>query len=362
MRTPAVSVVFSTLLACPAIAAPADAGAPDTAEVIVGSPRGLEAWRLDGSGSRTISKGMALHPRWLDDQQVLVLVYRDDDLAKGGRLERISLRDGKRSRVVKLPPFACQPTTHGNPDAGPETSGQEAWFSLNLQDPSDFTVDRKNQRACLCLMDRNVNMMDYAVELAADLKTGKVRRWLSLGGETCVPPAGVKVGDRPARWECPVDDVSTGEQVPTASLPFSFDDKGVLKKGFKETGEPVLMIPGYSPEYHGLSPSGRWLVLGGDQEDADYIHRGLVLLDRQAGEVYPIVERRSWPAPLRPRTKPGKRRLPRIKTPIANACPAVGETDLRWLGDSAESEYLIVGDLIVKPGAFSFAVDGAIIR
>jgi hypothetical protein len=50
--------------AAPTKAAPDD---PDVeAELIVGSERGLEAWRRDGSGKRLISKGSALYPRWLD--------------------------------------------------------------------------------------------------------------------------------------------------------------------------------------------------------------------------------------------------------------------------------------------------------
>jgi hypothetical protein len=101
------------------------------------------------------------------------------------------------------------------------------------------------------------------------------------------------------------------------------------------------------------------MILNGDQEDADYIHRGIVLLDRAKGEVYPIHERHSWPAPLR---AGGKQKLPQIKTPIADACPAVGETDVRWLGNSADSELLIIDDLVVKPGGFSFSVKGRIAR
>ena len=133
----------------------------------------------------------------------------------------------------------------------------------------------------------------------------------------------------------------------------------MVKEGSAKGGMPVLAIPGYTPDPSEPSPSGRWLVLSGDQEDGDYIHRGLVLFDRESGEVYPLVLRRSWPSPLRP---VGKHNPPRIKTPIAKAAPAVGETDVRWLGTSSDSEYLIVDDLVVKPGAFSFSVKGEITR
>ena len=89
------------------------------------------------------------------------------------------------------------------------------------------------------------------------------------------------------------------------------------------------------------------------------MHSNLVLFDREQGEIYPIQEGRTWPAPLR---ASGKQKLPRIKTPIEDTASVVGETDVRWLGDSADDELLIVGDWVVKPGAFVFAVDGSIAR
>ena len=72
-------------------------------DLIVGSIRGLEAWRRDGSGKRMISKGPALHPRWLDADAVLVVHPNNaDDLAKGGRIERIVLANGARSCIAHL--------------------------------------------------------------------------------------------------------------------------------------------------------------------------------------------------------------------------------------------------------------------
>ena len=54
----------------------------------------------------------------------------------------------------------------------------------------------------------------------------------------------------------------------------------------EKNGNPVLKIPEYSPETS--SPSGRWVVLGGDVSEGDYIHRNLVLLDRAKGDIYPL--------------------------------------------------------------------------
>jgi len=208
-------------------------------------------------------------------------------------------------------------------------------------------------------MDRNNNMANVAIDVLVDLNNGKVSRWLTLGEEDCLPPTGVKVAGASDRMDCPFSEEATPEPPTPPEFPFTFSEKGVLKMGSDVAGTPILEIPGYQPDSSGPSPSGRWLVLSGDQEDGDYIHRALVLLNRENGEVFPIVLRRSWPSPLRP---VGKRNPPRIKTPIAKTSPVVGETDVRWLGTSKDSECLIVDDLVVKPGAFSFSVGGEIAR
>jgi hypothetical protein len=125
------------------------------------------------------------------------------------------------------------------------------------------------------------------------------------------------------------------------------------------TATPMLELHGYQADVG--SPSGRWLVLAGDQEDGDYIHRNVVLLDRTTGEVFPIPGEPTarWPAPL---AASGKRSPPRIRTPVAATSSIVGETDLRWLGRSPASEILIVGELVVRPGVGAFSVKGDIAR
>jgi hypothetical protein len=335
--------------------APAVADPDADAEIIVGSQRGLEAWRRDGSGHRLVSKGSARHPRWLDDGAVLVLrPVNEDDLAKGARLEKITLADGKRARVAKVPPFA-----YGAPDAGAAAPDAdvipEIPFGLALQDPSDFTVDRSGHVACLVLMDRNINMADVVVGMRIDLATGDVLRHLEVGKETWEPPAGVALGD--AERCTPKEAPAAPDPDPT-SFRFAFDNEQVVERTPGAAAAPRLRLPGYSAEAG--SPSGRWQVLGGDVEEGDYIHRSVVLLDRASGEVFPIrAAPGPWPAPLRPA---GKKGPPRLRTPIGHTAEAVGETDLRWLGRSAASELLIVDALVVRPGGRAFSVKGEIAR
>lgn len=325
-------------------------------DLIVGSERGLEAWKPDGSGSRLISAGQAQSPRWADESSVIVIVSRDSgysrNLARGATLERVSLLDGKRTHVATLPPFACKHSASPNPDEEPPK------VDLAIQDPNDFIVMARGRRACMNLMDRNENMASIAVDVALDLVSGKVRRALSMGQDACTPPASVKVAAADTPPKCVADRSPAPDASRRAAYPFDFTSAGILKqKG--APGARVLKIRGWIEEFGGLSPSGRWTVLRGDQEDGDYIHASVVLLDRQSGEVFPIREGRSWPEPLHPS---GKQKLPEITTPIDHTFPVVGETDIRWLGTSAESELLVVEDLVVRPGHYSFAVKGEVAR
>jgi hypothetical protein len=330
---------------------------PAQADLIVGSSRGLEAWRPDGSGKRLISAGAARSPRWLDAANVVVIVARDGseppDLTAGAALERISLSDGKRQQLALLPPFACKQTTRRPADDRPPP------LRLAIQEADDFIIFKGGRRACMSLMDRNINMASVSVDVAIDLTSGKVRRWLTMGSEDCAPPAGVKVAAPDSAPKCIADLSPPPSRGRREAYEFEFASGGVLKRRGK-AGARVLKIRGYSPEETvGLSPSGRWSVLRGEQEDGDYIHAQLVLLDREAGEIFPIREGAVWPAALR---AGGKGSLPQIKTPIEHTIQVVGETDVRWLGSTAESELLAVGALVVRPGRQSFSVKGEIAR
>jgi hypothetical protein len=327
-------------------------------ELVVGSQRGLEAWRRDGSDKRLVSAGAALSPRFLDDTSVVVVASGDaanpELLAGGGVLERISLVDGQRQPLAKLPPFACKRPRNAD-DERPDLTG------FGIQDPGDFIVFPEKRRACMNLMDRNINMASVWVQVFVDLDRGKVRRSLIMGKEVCVPPAGVKVVDSDAAGGACAVSLPSEEHADRA-FPFAFkgrepeDEFGILVRA---TGERVLKIRRYYEHSEGNSPSGRWVLLRGDQEDADYIHANVVLLDRETGEVFPIREGRTWPAPLR---ATGKRGLPHIKIPIEETASVVGETDVRWLGDSADTELLVLGELVVNPGHSAFSVSGEIAR
>lgn len=53
---------------------------------------------------------------------------------------------------------------------------------------------------------------------------------------------------------------------------------------------------------------------------------------------------------------------PNHQVPVANTISVVGETDVRWLGTSVQSEVLVIDALLIAPGRDSFTVDGALAR
>jgi len=338
-----------------ALAAPARAHAGPS-ELIVGSRRGLEAWSLDGTRHRSISAAPARHPRWLDAQTLLVIAPRDDErgLAKGGKLQRIALGDGRREDVATLPPFACK---RGTPP--PEDSSfAEYPYEVDLQDDSDFDVAPAAGLACLRLLDRNVNMASVILDVHVDLKSRHVQRWLVTGEDVCAPPRGVRRGEATSSCHGSEEPQAPSEPATTRSYPYDMPRAdGVVIQASAQGERPALNVGlDYSPEAR--SPSGRWLVLGGDTVEGDYLYRRLSLLDRENGRVFPILEKAgAWPAALEPIAGSP----PSLALPIESAVLVPGETDLRWLS-TAEGELLVVGSTIVRPGLGSFTVDGELAR
>ena len=329
-------------------ASPAPSAAAAGPELIVGSKRGLEAWRWDGGGKRLISRGPARDPRWLDEGSVLVVNPEvDGNLARGARLERIALDSGKRIQVATLPPFA--------PDGGTDPD-----WSLDIQAPDDFVVDASGRFACVTLMDRNLNMMSETLVEHIDLATGQVSRWFDpLDPSKSDPiPHRVMAGKPKESPECSPRQIAIAAIAPGRALPFTFEKERIVEE---KDGKRVVRakVGGYSVEDAGASPSGRWLLLGGDYEAEDYIHRQLVLLDRATGDLFPIRPLGgTWPGPLVPAGK----KAPRFATPVKNTASVVGETDVRWISRAPHAEILIVDGLVVRPGAASFFVDGQIAK
>lgn len=324
-------------------------GAEGLTELIVGSERGLEAWSLDGARRRLVSAGAALHPRWLDEASVLAVVpLAARPLGAGATLERIRLADGRRERVAALPPFAC-----GDGAAG---DGGVSFEALDLHDGADFELAPSEGLACLRLLDRNLDMASVVLDVQVDVRRGGVERWLVVGDDVCRPPRDVQPGE-PAR-RCERAGAPSASSSATARYTYDLPDADGRVVEATPQGERVALQLGldYAPEV--ASPTGRWLVLGGDTVEGDYLYRRLSLLDRESGRVYPIGEAAGpWPSAL----EPVAGSPPTLVLPIERAALVEREADVRWLS-TREGERLVVGSHVVWPGRGSFMVDGEIAR
>jgi hypothetical protein len=334
-----------------ASAKPAFVDAEVNVELIVGSMRGLEAWRRDGRGKRMISKSPALYPRWLDKTNVLVFRAKDEtNWGAGGVFERISLVDGKRTRVAKFPEFSCELPAEVKEDTNPLPKGL-----LDLEDPEKFVIDESGERACVFLVDGDENSPEVNVSVEVDFKTGKVTLWLWVGQlASCLPPKGVKSGD--AQKCKPRHEPRPKSHVLETGIRFDFESEEIVEVRDSGTPAPRVRLPGYKGE--GYSPSNRWFLLGGDEPEEETTSNFVVLFDRTTGQVYPI-RSGTWPAPLQAR---GKTPPLRIHTPVSKTREEAQYSDLRWLGLSEASEVLVIDDLVVWPGHRAFSVGGQVAR
>jgi hypothetical protein len=308
--------------------------------LVVGADTGLVLWAADGSAHHTLSPGPALHPRRIADDAVLALSAQSGNLHLGAQLVRISLRDGSRALIADLPAFSC----------GNATPGDSHMLGLDVQDQSDFLLDARAKVACLTLMDRNSNMANLQVQVRVELDTGRTQRWLTVGEPECTAPPGVD-SDEPADAQLCEDPAWVAPES-TATFPFDFDDDTGWVSNLGDSSAKRANLPEFGREL--ISRSGRWLVLGGNLQEADYIHRSLVLFDRADGAVYPVLaEPGAWPAPLLPAAADST-----ITLPDTGMADVVGESDVRWLSVSAESEVLIVDRLVIHPQGPSWAFEG----
>jgi hypothetical protein len=337
-----------TQLALP-VAEPVDprrAALLETGELIVGNRQGLEAWKPDGSSRRVISPGAAFHPRRFGRDHVLVLrPVSGFDVREGALLELITLANGERRELAQLPPFRCAEQRDPTRPQPPR---------LDVEDPSDFEAHAQERVACLGFMDAASRTAHVRVRARVDLSLARVDRWLVLGETECTPPQDVQAGDPAADGTCWGIAKPASIAPDPAAFPFTFDEEHVRMPAAPRGGAK-LQVRGYQIEQS--SPSGRWLLLTGDYTERDATYRRLLLLDRTNGKLFPLVDRPAgWPAPL---AAAGSK----LKTPIKQAQLVSNLADVRWLGDSDSSELLLLGVLVIRPGAPAFELtEGEVTR
>lgn len=311
----------------------------DSGELIVGGREALEAWQPDGQSHRVISPGAAFHPRRFGHDYVFVLrPVSGPDARDGAVLDLVALATGERREIAQLPAFQC---------AEQQDPAQPKPRALDVEDPADFEVHAQERVACLGFMDATANLASVRVRVRVDLATQHVQRWLALGDADCTPPEDVQLGD-------PANDGTCWGVAPPVNVdpdpnkfPFTFGEEHVRMPAAPRGGSK-LQLRGYQAER--ASPSGRWLLLTGDYSEKAVTYRRLVLLDRSNAKLFPV-NLGGWPSPL---VAAGTK----FKLPIKQSQLVATAADVRWLGGGDRVEVLVIGEMVLRPEAQAFAIDG----
>jgi hypothetical protein len=282
-------------VAPPAASAPSAQEGPPGPTLIVAGEGGIDEITLEGKTTRKLSRTPASRPRWLHPTGDVLFV-----VPSKLELRRLSPATGKEEVIARLPRGeACR-----------------SLQPLSVQEDMDFIIDMKRSVACLSLMDRNMNMMSLRLDARVNLTTHEVK-------------SGV------------VTDLSHNcKEDPKAQAIFDCSRERFFNPPAPAPPPAGLALPaGFHVESR--SPSGRWLALGGEVIEGDYMHRKLLLLDSETRRVYPIVEG-PWPRPLAPESP-------------SDTVDVVGESTIRWV---QRVDALVVDMLLVKPGEQTVRLSG----
>lgn len=275
---------------------------------MVGNESGIREVSYDGSTVRTLSSTSAQRLRLAADGRDVVFYVR-----ASGELRRLSTTTGVERTIAVLPRDF---KTCGRLSDYPKRH-RFAVADLAVQADEDFVLDESGNAVCMTLMDRNINMVNVAVNLHIDLATGVVRHRLMVGGD-CAP--------RAATWKrCSTPGASDVTWAP-------FRDVDGVEEGL-------------------LAFSGRWSVLRILKESpGDYIHSALYLFDRRDNLVFPIIAG-PFPAPI-----PLAALARHVDLP--DTVDVVGESPIRWLTTDA----LLVDSLLVVPSRAGVDINGHVAR
>ncbi len=327
----------------PAVAAPARDVKAGSNMLVIANDTGVHRYSTDGTKQRTLTPTPARWPRLLDNGDVLFL----DPDKKNTRTLRVVDTAGKVRIIAKLPRGYsikdCVFLEATRADSG----------GLAPQSGFDVVVDRKANTACLKLLDRNENMASLAIAVGVDLATGKVDKWLIMdGNKDCDvakrPAAGLGLRKGTKNFACSgVAESRSKPPASTATYPFSFDEKRQTIVG---AGRSVALGTSQDEAFSAAntSPSGRWIMLSGCTQGADYFHSLVLMFDRADGKLYPVAVG-PWPAAL------DAKQVAAIGACETKTLAVVGETPTWWVGHKDD---LVIGNTVVLPGVKAWKFDG----
>jgi hypothetical protein len=285
---------------------PAITPEPGHVPLVAARENGLYEIGPDGRDVRRLSATPAQHPRWQVPGRRILFLTRDTS-----EVRSLDLVTAKEQVVARIRPKIGCPRSIVGSTAGDST------VDLGIQEHADFTVD--GDRACLELMDRNSNMASYLVNVRIDLATGATTDTVSIA------PAECKLARREAPPRC------VGHPAPIVDLDRTLEHAGPA--GFT---------------VQSWSPSGRWVVLRGNDEEGDSMHFQIVLYELATRNTFPILGEHlehgdAWPQPLR---------AVQLAKDAEDLAPlvgdVVGETPIHWL--PGPDDRLVVDEYLVVPG------------
>lgn len=325
----------------PAAARTEAAASPSSsAEIlIIAKDEGLFEYDLDGKQLRQRSSTSGEHPRVLPDGNVLLLATGTHDYV----ITQIDPQ-GKTSELARV-------LRGYDLDTCKAVGAGDEW-GLEVQEAWGFRVDADAKLACLSIADRNFNMADIQLDVRVDLSTSEVQtRVVFAAEEGCV-------GQGPT-FECKASLASrmrAGKGVTGGAFAWRWDPSAFLVYP-ADAPEPAAhpqawrMCPpdvdlddedarealcGYE---EGRSSGGRFVAVHGPMSEGDYIHRTIFVIDLDSGELLGAGTEGSGDA-LKVMTSE------QAFAQEWEGFDAVGESDLRWVGEPGRERLWLDGRLI----------------
>lgn len=226
------------------------------------------------------------------------------------------------------------------------TASEEA-LALRLQSSEDLWLSQDGTAACMTLSDRNVNMANALVRVQVRLADAALSSRLLVAGDCAAQP---ESGDG---FQCAPHPRPRAAALPGSNSPraFALEGSRIVRLGARGAQRVRGLLAATDVEEEAPSPSGRWSLLRVHLEEGDYIHRSLVLFDRDAGELYGL-RAGAWPSPL------SATALRHHEALVEAAASAVGESTVRWL----DADTLQLGDLLITPGRGVAQLPGELAR
>lgn len=288
--------------------------------LVAGRQDGL--WELHwwGKPARQLTKLPVLAAVYQDPQTLVWLARAGNETAPRQEIHRLDLTTRQDAKVAKVPVLHCPkvktPLEGGPPELVATTAGVcLAWTDIPW-DPQ------------------------HAVRVQVD-PAGKITQEVWCGGDLQKMPGSCDLGEMASGTDLPAEVTPDFAQLPYDAAVMNEHATQIQHRRVSRppAAHAILRSPTTPFAPAQLSPSGRWRLLAGHEEQGDLLHTDLLLLDRKTGQVFALK-----PGPWTPL---GPAELKAYPKDFHTA----EHDDERWL---PHSDVLLVGDLVVVPGVGAY--------